>query len=494
MHDPNAPDPSEAPRAAAPDATATAAPTRRQFLRGTGALAASFGAPTILTGCASLRGGAMRLPPNGRANVGIIGVGNRGLNLLDDFLGDERVQVVALCDVNSRSDGYWDNKVAGRDEGKRIAEARYAEAMKSGTFKGIDAYVDYREMLARPDIDIVVVATPDHWHSLNVVDAANAGKDIYGEKPLSLTIREGRLMADAVKRNGRIFQVGSQQRSDARFRHACELVRNGRLGELKTVECGLPAGTPDYSKHAARSAPEAVPEGLDYELWLGPAPERPYTPAASHVNWRWVFDYSGGQLTDWSGHHPDIAQWGMGTTRTGPVEIRDAKAVYADHPVYDTAIQYDFKLIYASGVEVRIASDLRGGVTFKGTEGWVWVNRGGIEASDPALLDVKFGDGDVRLPVSDNHQRNFVDCVFSREEAIAPIEEGHRSVTLAHLGNIAMRLGRDLKWDPDRERFVGDDDANEYLHRPLRKPWKLSGLGRGGRSLTIPKPAPAPLA
>jgi len=455
--------------------------SRRQFLRGASAIVAASSAPIILNGCAMGRGS--RPAPSGRVNIGFIGVGNRGLNLLDDFLADERVQIVALCDVNAKSDGYWDNKVAGRDEGKRIAEAHYAKQMAAGTFKGVDTLTDNRELLARPDIDAVVIATPDHWHALNVVDAANAGKDIYAEKPLSLTLREGRVMANAVKKNGVIFQVGSQQRSDKNFRHACELVRNGYIGQMKGAVCGLPAGTPDYSKHGDRSAPEAVPAGFDYEMWLGPAPQRPYTPAASHVNWRWVFDYSGGQLTDWCGHHPDIAQWGLGTSETGPIEIRNAKAEYATHPVYNTAVNYAFECVYANGLTLKIGSTEKSGVTFEGDEGWVWVNRGKIDASNKDLLTLEIPEDKIKLYKSDNHQRNFIDCVYSRAEAIAPIEQAHRSISIAHLGNIAMRVGRDLKWNPNRERFIGDADADQYLHRPYRGPWKLEGYPEGGRSL-----------
>lgn len=465
--------------------------TRRDFLRGVGATAVAGASPMILTGCASLGTGAVRprLAPNSRVNMGFVGVGNRGLNLLDDFLGDERVQVVALCDVNAKSAGYWDNKVGGREEGKRVVEEKYAKEIGAGTYKGVDLYTDYRELLERKDIDAVVMATPDHWHAMIVTAAANAGKDIYGEKPLCLTIHEGRIMADTVAKNQRIFQTGSQQRSDEKFRHACELVRNGYIGQLKSVKCGLPSGTPDISKQGSRTAPEPVPAGFDYNTWLGPAPEAPYRPAASHVNWRWVFDYSGGQLTDWSGHHPDIAQWGMGTTHTGPVEIRNPKAEYAQGPVYNTATNYSYDCVYANGVVLSVGSALKGGVTFEGDKGWVWVNRGKIEASDPKLLDVKIGENEIHLYKSDHHQRNFIDCVFSREETIAPIEQGHRSVTIAHLGNIAMRLGRNLKWNPEREEFIGDKDANEYLHRPYRGPWKLAGLPKGGKSLSPASPA-----
>lgn len=441
-------------------------------------------APMILPACVTARG--RRPAPSGRVTLGCIGVGNQGINDMRAFLRDERVQVVAVCDVNKGSDsGYWNNAPGGRDVAKEIVEARYAAQTQAGSFAGVDAYEDYRELLARNDIDAVLIAVPDHWHALPVVEAAKAGKDIYGEKPLSLTVREGRIMSDAVRRNGRVFQTGSQQRSDRRFRHACELVRNGYIGDLHSVRCGLPTGTPDYSKQAGRTSPEPVPSGFNYDVWLGPAPERPYIPACSHVNWRWMFDYSGGQLTDWGGHHPDIAQWGMDTEDTGPIAVRNATVQYADHPVFDTAVEYSFECIYESGVRLIVSTAERGGVRFEGDKGWVWVNRGAIEADPASLLDVEIGPDEIQLYRSNHHVRNFIDCVYTRQDPIAPIETAHRSITIAHLGNIAMRLGRDLTWNPKREKFRRDDEANQFLHRPYRGPWSLKKLPKGGRGLAL---------
>jgi predicted dehydrogenase len=304
--------------------------------------------------------------------------------------------------------------------------------------------------------------------------AARAGKDIYGEKPLSLTVAEGRAMSNAIRDTRRVFQTGSQQRSDARFRKACELVRNGRIGKLTTVTCGLPGGTPDLSRSGHRKAPEPVPEGFNYEMWLGPAPKAPYSPARCHVNYRWIFDYSGGQITDWGGHHPDIAQWGMGTELTGPVEIRNARGAWAKDPIYNTATDFTFECLYENGVRLVVSNRARGGVTFEGTEGMIWVNRGAIESKPDNLVFSDIAESEFRLPRSDNHFRNFIDCVLSRKEPIAPVEQAHRSITISHLGNIALKLGRNLKWDPKAETFHDDNEANAMLSRPMRAPWNLN--------------------
>ena len=280
-------------------------------------------------------------------------------------------------------------------------------------------------------------------------------------------------MCDAVKANHRVFQCGSQQRSDPRFRKACEIVRNGGIGKLKTVTCGLPGGTPDLGKTGDRQDPEPVPDGFNYDMWLGPAPEAPYAPGRCFVNFRWILDYSGGQITDWGGHHPDIAQWGMGTVLTGPVAIRNGQAQWAKEKLWNTATDYYFEAIYENDVKLIVSSRVRGGVTFEGSDGRVWVNRGGIETSPMSLLDYEPGPNDVRLYRSDNHYQNFIDCVISRQEPIAPIEQAHRSISIGHLGNISLRLGRDLRWDPKQERILGDDAANQMLSRPMRKPWAI---------------------
>lgn len=412
-------------------------------------------------------------PPSRRITLGVIGCGNQGINDLKLFLADERVQIVAVCDVNRQSPGYWNGGIAGREPARDLIEWHYGRARQSGVYKGCAVYEDFRDVLRRPDIDAVLLALPDHWHAIATIAAARAGKDIYGEKPLALTIAEGRAMANAVQSNNRIFQTGSQQRSDPRFRQACEIVRNGRIGKLHTVLCGLPGGTPDFGLTGHRQDPEPVPAGFNYDMWLGPAPEAPYAPGRCHVNFRWILDYSGGQITDWGGHHPDIAQWGMGTELTGPVAIRNGQATWAKEKLWNTATDFSFEAHYASGVKLVCSSRVRQGVTFQGADGWVWVNRGAIEASPLSLLDYSPEPGEIRLPRSASHTRNFIDCVLSRQQPIAPIEQAHRSISISHLGNISLRLGRDLAWDPAAERFSNDETANSMLSRPYRKPWTL---------------------
>jgi predicted dehydrogenase len=446
--------------------------SRRQFLRNTAALGAGAMAfPNLIPSSALGADGAVA--PSKRINMAIIGTGNQGTNDMKSLLNDERVQVVAVCDLNRESAGYWDGAVAGRDPAKRIVEEFYAAKKPSGGYKGCDAYEDFREVLARKDIDAVSIATPDHWHAIPVVEACKAGKDIYSQKPLSLTIAEGRAMSDAVKKYQRVFQTGSQQRSDAKFRRACELVRNGHIGKLHTVKCGLPGGHTDYGKTGHRKAPEPVPAGFNYNFWLGPAPDAPYAPARCHVNFRWILDYSGGQLTDWGGHHPDIAQWGMNTEKTGPIAIKNPKGVFPTGDLWNTATEYYFECEYENGLKLIVSNKNRMGVTFEGSEGSVYVTRGRIESNPESILESPVGSNDVRLYESNNHFRNFIDCVISRKETIAPCETAHRSITISHLGNIAMRLGREIRWDPVREQVVGDAEANKMLSRPYRAPWKL---------------------
>ncbi len=448
-------------------------PSRRHFLRRTAqAAAAGFAFPTVIPGSALGLGGAVA--PSNRITLAVIGTGNQGFNDIRSFLKDERVQIVAVCDVNREGPGYWDGKVGGREPARRLVEEHYAEDKPSGAFRGCDAVVDYRELLGRDDIDAVEVCTPDHWHAIPVIEACKAKKAIYCQKPLALTIAEGRAMSDAAGKHGVVFQTGSQQRSDPKFRRACELVRNGRIGKLRKVLVGLPGGRPDYAKTGDRKEPQPVPEGFDYDRWLGPAPAAPYAPARCHVNFRWILDYSGGQVTDWGGHHPDCAQWGMGTEMTGPVEIRNAKGAFPVDPLWDTATEFSFEAIYEGGVTMLVSNEEKMGVTFVGTEGTVYANRGKYETDPVSLRDTVIGADEVHLYRSDDHFRNFVDCVISRGPTAAPVEVAHRSITICHLGNIAMRLGRErLRWDPRTERIVVDDEASALLSRPYRDPWKL---------------------
>ncbi len=443
---------------------------RRKFLRST--VTAGIGtiaAPLIIPGCALGKNGFVT--PSDRINLALIGAGNQAENDARGFLEDNRVQITAVCDVNAKSTGYWDGKVGGREYICNLIDSSYS-AKHGKKYRSTREYEDFRDVINRGDIDAVEVVTPDHWHAIPVLMAASAGKDIYCQKPLSLTVQEGRDMSNTVRKHGVIFQTGSQQRSNFRFRHVCELVRNGRIGKLLTVECGLPGGTPDFGKTGHLTATVPVPPNFNYDMWLGPAPEAPYCPARTHVNFRWVLDYSGGMVTDWGGHHPDIAQWGMDTENTGPVYIRNAKAEWANHPVWNTATAFYFEAEYADGVKLIITDQARHGVTFHGTEGSVWANRGEYGSDPPHLIESNLTNLEETLYNSDNHYRNFIDCVISREEPIAPVEAAHRSITLAHLGNIAMILGEDLEWNPVDERFVDHEKANDMLSRSMRSPWQ----------------------
>lgn len=442
---------------------------RRSFIKKAGlAASALVAAPTIIPASALGKNGFVA--PSDRINMAFIGAGNQAGNDARGFLKDERVQITTICDVNKRSTGYWNGKEAGREFIMDMVDAAYSE--KYGKkYKSSNGYEDFREVLALKDVDAVEVVTPDHWHAIPVLMAAAAKKDIYCQKPLALTIAEGRAMSDAVKHHGVVFQTGSQQRSSEHFRRICELVRNGKIGQLETVVCGLPGGTPDFGKTADQTETVPVPDGFNYDLWLGPAPEAPYSPCRTHVNFRWILDYSGGMVTDWGGHHPDIAQWGMDTEYTGPIKIQNATSKWSDHPIYNTATDFYFEALYKNGVKLIVQSDQDFGVTFIGSEGKVWSSRGEHKVEPESLKDVTIGPNDVQLYKSDDHYRNFIDCVISREEPVAPVEIAHRSISIAHLGNIAMMLGQDLDWDPEKEQFVDNWTANQLLSREMREPW-----------------------
>jgi predicted dehydrogenase len=330
--------------------------------------------------------------------------------------------------------------------------------------------------VAQADIDAVSIVTPDHWHVLPAMAAARAGKDIFLEKPLTLTIQEGRLLSDTVRRYNRVFQVGSQQRSDTRFRQACELVRNGRIGKIHTVKVGFgtdPATGPEPAM--------PVPDVLNYDMWLGPAPWAAYTEKRVHPQagydrpgWLRIADYGAGMITGWGAHHNDIAQWGLGTEYTGPVEI-EGQTEYPKDGLWDVHGPFRIEYTYANGVKVLCADSQKNkdGITFEGAEGWVFVTRGRIDTQPKSLLTSAIGPNEIQLYKSNNHKANFLDCVKSRAQTIAPVEVAHRSCTVCLLGEIAMRLCRKLKWDPDKEEFIDDDQANRMLARTMRSPWRL---------------------
>lgn len=431
--------------------------TRRQFLgrtAGTACAAASF--PYIIPATALGANGAVA--PSNRIVMGCIGMGSMGSSNMDSFLNRPEVQIVAVCDVDRNR----------RLEAKKEVDAKYGS-------QDCTDYGDFRDLLAREDLNAVSIALPDHWHSIPAIAAAKRGLDIYAEKPLSLTIMEGRTMCEAVRRYERVWQTGSWQRSQAHFQFACELVRNGRIGNVHTVKVGLPTGP------TCPPQPEMpVPEGFDYNFWLGPAPWAPYTEMRCHWNFRWILDYSGGQLTDWAAHHCDIAQWGMGTEYTGPVEI-EGEGNYPCNGLWNAATDYRFLCWYRAGASpvapdgftMDVSNKNPGGARWEGDHGWVWVDRGGIDAEPKSLLTSRIGPDGVHLYESRNHHRNFTECVRSRALTITPIEVAHRSISIAHLGNISMRLKRKIYWDPQKEAIIGDPEAGGMLVRTMRAPWHL---------------------
>ncbi|MBC8869818.1 MAG: Gfo/Idh/MocA family oxidoreductase [Planctomycetes bacterium] len=421
---------------------------RRDFLKTL--TAATVAAPYVIT--SNALGATGVAPASDRITTALIGSGGRGQQIIAG--GD---QVVAVCDVDAKH-----------------AERTKQKIDAASDTMGCMIYSDFRGVLARDDIDAVVVATPDHWHTLIAAAAIKAGKAVYVEKPLSLTIREGRILADIAQRYGAIVQVGSQQRSDVKFHRACELVRNGRIGELKTVRVEIPTRPGDGNKPWT---PQAVPPELDYDTWLGPAPLAPYHPDRCHYKFRFVTDYSGGDVTNWGAHQLDIAQWGIGADDSGPVEVEGHGKRNQDglHDVfYD--IHVDFT--YASGVKIELRSG-GNGVTFVGTEGSIFVSRSKLEADPASILTSRIGPDEIHLarggPENEGgtHMGIWLDCIRARNSKAlnVPVETGHRSATVCHLANIIMGLDRKVQWDPAAEQFVDDDEANHMTWRPMRAPW-----------------------
>ena len=427
--------------------------SRRQFLKGA---AAAVAVPYLVS--ASALGGDAPAPSE-RIALGVIGTGGQGRGVMGGFLGLAACQVVAVCDVNK----------ARRLEAKKQVENHYA-ARKDADYKGCADYNDFRELLARKDVDAVLIATPDHWHAIPAIEAAKAGKDMYVEKPMTLTVREGRALCDAVQRYGRVFQLGTQQRSDRNFRHAAELALNGRLGKITQVVVAAPpsGGGPPLKE-------EPVPEGFDYDFWLGQALLAPYMDVVCQkVGWSHMSPYTVGFISGWGVHHVDSAHWGMGIERTGPVEL-EGTGEFPKEGIFDAAVKWDLNLVYPNGMKMHFVSDnvLPHGVRFEGDKGWVHVVRGKIEAEPASLLAEKFGPGDTRLPESHHHQGNLLDCIKSRKETVCPAEIGHRSTSVCLISDIAIRLKRKMKWDPDKEEFPGDAEANRMLSRAMRPPWRL---------------------
>jgi predicted dehydrogenase len=395
--------------------------------------------------------------------MGMIGCGWQGGSNMGGFLNHANCQVVAVCDLDRNH----------LNEAVTTVNAHYKN-------QDCKAYHDYRELLARPDIDAVMLATPDHWHALVAVEAARQGKDIYGEKPLARTIAEQQAMVKAVQKSKCIWQTGSWQRSEKHFHYAAEIVRNGLIGKIKRVEVGLPSGHSDFARTKDKNQVTEPPAELDYDFWCGPSQKLPYIEARLHKNWRWNYNTGGGQLLDWIGHHCDIAHWGMDCDNSGPLEIEGKGEFPPRDAVWNACTRYRLTAKYPNDIEMVIAgghSDIRGGTKWIGTDGWVWVNRNNaFEASNPEWEDTRSLPAELRkvkLYESRDHFGNFLDCVISRKPTVTPVEVAHHSAIPGHLGLIAMLTGRRIKWDATQEVIIGDADASKLLTREYRGPWKL---------------------
>lgn len=433
--------------------------SRRELLKSVGALAATTVLPKwFIEETLDAAEPSAPTTANDKPRFALVGCGGRGRAIVHDALPFGNL--VAVCDVDDRH-----------------AEGALVD------FHGAKTYHDFRKLMERDDIPIILDATPDHWHTLVNLHAIKAGKDVYSEKPLTLTVDEGKRVVEAVGKSDRILQTGTQQRSDPTFRLACELVRNGRVGKLQEVTVILPAGF--------RGGPfqsEPVPSGLDWEMWQGQAPATDYVKERCGFSFRYWYDYSGGTMTDWGAHHNDIARWGIGLD--GPSSI-EGKALVQPVPGGYTAIsEYQVEYVWPNGVLHHCQSTiddewtggvkrqgpgtLHHGVKFQGTDGWIFVTRGRIDASKPELIHEPLPSNAVRLYVSNNHMGNFFDCVRTRKQPAVPAEVGHRSASVCHLGTLALRLGRKLNWDPVKEEFIGDEEAQKSVAREMRKPWDYS--------------------
>ncbi len=458
--------------------------SRRDFLKNTTALASgTIIVPTIVPSFVFGKNA-----PSNKINIAQIGFGRIASGHdLPDTLKYDAARVIAVADLDS-------NRLA---KGKQYIESYYEKKTGSKSYVEVKTYGDYRDLLLNKDIDAVIISTPDHWHSQPAIEAALAGKDIYLQKPTSLTIEEGRLLSDVVRKKGVIFQVGTQQRSSPQFRIAAELVRNGRIGKLHTVRVGLP-GDP-----SGPEAPEMpVPKNLNYDMWLGSTPEVYYTEMRVHPQnslsdrpgWLRCEQFGAGMITGWGQHHFDSAAWGMNTEYTGPIAI-EAVAEFPKSGLWNVHGDFMAKAEYANGVTMYTSGGYTNGIRYEGTEGWIFVSRGdysatasdpvakqrssrALDASDKKILSSVIGENETHLYVSDDQHGNWLDCIKSRKEPISPVEIGHRACTVCLITHIAMKLSRKLTWNPDTERFVNDDEANSMLSRPQRAAY-------GTRSLKI---------
>jgi predicted dehydrogenase len=468
--------------------------SRRHFLKAAGAAVIL---PTILPGCATARGGK-KISANGKINMGVVGWGMQGPSNTKAFLAEDDCRVVAACDLD-----------------KNALKAAVDTVNKKYGNNDCAAYHDFREMMARPDLDAVMLAVPDHWHAIVATTAAERGLDIYGEKPLAKTIAEQQAIVRAVQKNKTVWQTGSWQRSQAQFHKAAEIVRNGLIGEVTHVEVGLPSGHTDFKRNkpelvqklsalgitdlstirpgseAWKIAVTEPPAELDFERWIGPSKMEEYIKQRVHMNWRWNYNTGGGQLLDWVGHHVDIAHWGLGFDNDGPSAIEGQGEFPAPDALWNTCTKYRIELKYPRNITMTIAgghNDIKGGTKWIGTEGWVWVSRpnenstdkataSGFDCSNPAWKKGKHLAEELRkikLYESPGHWRNFLDCVKSRKLTITPVQTAHHSAIPGHLGLISMLTGKKINWSVQHEKILGDDEASKLLSRPYRAPYALA--------------------
>jgi len=445
--------------------------SRRSLLKWSAAAVA----PVVIP--ASAMGLDGNVAPSNRIAYGLIGCGLHGTGWnLDQIFRMQDAQVIAVCDVDK-------NRVRKAQE---KVQMHYSQKL-GGEYRSCDMHDDFRNLINRKDIDVIANCTPDHWHVIPSIMAAKAGKDVICEKPLTLTVAEGRSLCDVMQRTGRIFQTASENRSIDSYIRICELVRNERIGELKSIRVSLPGGNVSRGANFKQRDEQPVPEGFNYEMWLGQSPQKPYIPARCHGSFRWFRDYAGGVLTDWGAHLIDLAQWANNTEATGPVEVEGQGEFPPKDALFDTAYAFDLNYKYANGVTLNVVTQ-KPGIRFEGTEGWIGFNgwRAPLKASDPKILDSKIGPDEVHLyrprvvvprqSGKGGEHRNFVDCVKSRQPCYAPAETGHRTTTISHLGNIAMLLKRKLRWNPDEERFVDDAEADAMLARTQRQPWTIDNI------------------
>jgi len=433
--------------------------TRRRFVCHA---ASAMAVPWIVPAAALGRDDAT--PPSDRVTLGIIGAGGRGTSNMNAFLPMAGAQVVAVCDVKR-------DKRNGAS--KKVAQKYEADGRAGG--KPCDAYNDFREILGREDIDAVVISPQDHWHAAVAVAAARAGKDMYCEKPLGVSVAECQAIRDAVRRYGRIFQTGTQQRSDRKFRHASNLARFGFLGKVHTVEVAAPG--PKYQpRYKGPIAPAPVPDGFDYDMYVGPARMRPYTPfCVDWPGWYLIWDLCAGFIINWGVHHLDIAHWGCPSISSQPCQVT-CRSEYRTHPICDNISSWQADFTFDDGLRMKFTdtgNPLPQGTRFVGEEGWVHVNRGGIKAEPKSLLEVEIKPGEPQLYESTNHHADFITCVRERRDPVAPVEAGHVASYLGMIAEVAGRLNQPLRWDPTTERFDNNADANRQLIRPMRSPWRV---------------------